>query len=44
MQFQQYPATFLYAKDGRLVSKHLGAADWSDRSVIAFIDQLKQQQ
>jgi thiol-disulfide isomerase/thioredoxin len=43
MQFQQYPATFLYAKDGRLVSKHLGAADWSDRSVIAFIDQLKQQ-
>lgn len=43
MQLQQYPATFLYAKDGRLVSKHVGAADWSDRSVISFIDKLKQQ-
>ena len=43
MQLQQFPATFLYAKDGRLISKHVGAADWSDRSVIAFIDQLKQQ-
>jgi hypothetical protein len=44
MQLNQFPATFLYAADGRLVSKHVGAADWSDRSVIAFIDQLKQQQ
>lgn len=43
MQLNQYPATFLYAKDGTLVSKHVGAADWSDRSVISFIDQLKQQ-
>jgi thiol-disulfide isomerase/thioredoxin len=43
MQLQQFPATFLYAKDGTLVSKHVGAADWSDRSVISFIDQLKQQ-
>jgi hypothetical protein len=43
MQLQQYPATFLHAKDGRLVSKHVGAADWSDRSVISFIDRLKQQ-
>jgi thiol-disulfide isomerase/thioredoxin len=43
MQLQQYPATFLYAKDGSLVSKHVGAADWSDRSVISFIDRLKQQ-
>jgi thiol-disulfide isomerase/thioredoxin len=43
MQLNQFPATFLYAKDGQLVSKHVGAADWSDRSVIAFIDQLKQQ-
>jgi thiol-disulfide isomerase/thioredoxin len=43
MQLNQYPATFLYAKDGRLVSKHVGAADWSDHSVISFIDRLKQQ-
>jgi thiol-disulfide isomerase/thioredoxin len=43
MQLNQFPATFLYAKDGSLVAKHVGAADWSDRSVIAFIDRLKQQ-
>ena len=41
MQLGQYPATFLYAKDGSLVAKHLGAADWSDCSVVKFIDQLK---
>jgi thiol-disulfide isomerase/thioredoxin len=41
MQLNQYPATFLYAKDGSLVAKHVGAADWSDRSVISFLDQLK---
>lgn len=43
MQLNQYPSTFIFAKDGSLVSKHVGAADWSDRSVIAFIDKLKQQ-
>ena len=43
MQLNQYPSTFIFAKNGSLVSKHIGAADWSDRSVIAFIDQLKQQ-
>ena len=43
MQLNQFPATFLYAKDGSLVSKHVGAADWSDGSVIAFIDRLKKQ-
>jgi thiol-disulfide isomerase/thioredoxin len=41
MQLGQYPATFLYAKDGSLVAKQLGAADWSDGSVVKFIDQLK---
>jgi thiol-disulfide isomerase/thioredoxin len=41
MQLNQFPATFLYAKDGTLVSKHTGAADWSDRTVISFIDALK---
>jgi thiol-disulfide isomerase/thioredoxin len=43
MQLSQFPATFLYAKDGTLVSKHVGAADWSDISVISFLDTLKQQ-
>jgi len=44
MQLNQFPATFLYAADGTLVVKHTGAADWSDASVISFIDRLKQQQ
>jgi thiol-disulfide isomerase/thioredoxin len=41
MQLNQYPATFILAKDGSLVSKHVGAADWSDGSVVSFIDQLR---
>ena len=40
MQLNQFPATFLYARDGSVAAKHTGAADWSDRSVIAFIDEL----
>ncbi|MFT4113648.1 TlpA family protein disulfide reductase [Silvibacterium sp.] len=43
MRLNQYPATFLYAKDGTLVANHTGAADWSAPSVIAFIDGLKAQ-
>jgi hypothetical protein len=43
MQLNQFPSTFLYAKDGSLIAKHVGAADWSDRTVISFIDRLKQQ-
>ncbi len=31
--------TFLYAPDGRMVASHTAAADWSDPSVITFIDQ-----
>ena len=41
MQLHQFPSTFLYAKDGELVTKHIAAADWSAPSVIAFIDKLK---
>jgi thiol-disulfide isomerase/thioredoxin len=41
MQFNQYPSTFLFAKDGNLVAKHVGAADWSDGSVVSFIDKLR---
>jgi thiol-disulfide isomerase/thioredoxin len=42
MQLGQYPATFLYARDGTVAAQHTGAADWSSPSVIAFIDRLKE--
>lgn len=41
MYFGQYPATFLYSKDGRIAMEHTGGADWADSSVISFIDELK---
>lgn len=41
MRFNQYPATFLYAKDGSLVAHRAGAADWSAPEVVAFIESLK---
>lgn len=40
MRLNQFPSTFLYSKNGVLVSQHTGAADWSAPSVISFIDQL----
>lgn len=43
MQLNQYPSTFIYAKDGSIAAQHAGASDWSDRSVIEFIDQLREQ-
>lgn len=36
MQLDQFPSTFIYAEDGTLVSKHVGAADWSDPTVISY--------
>ena len=41
MYFHQYPATFLYSKDGRIAAQHAGGADWDDPSVPAFIDELE---
>lgn len=41
MLANQFPATFVFAKDGSLVTKHYGAADWSDASVVQFLDGLK---
>ncbi len=41
MQLNQFPATFLYAPDGNLAAEHTGAANWSDKRVIDFIDGLK---
>lgn len=43
MQLGQYPATFIYAKSGQLVTSHTGAANWADKSVIAFIRNLERQ-
>jgi thiol-disulfide isomerase/thioredoxin len=41
MRLNQYPATFLYAKDGSVVAHHVGAADWSSPEVVEFIEGLK---
>jgi thiol-disulfide isomerase/thioredoxin len=41
MFLQQYPATFFFLPDGTLVAHHAGGADWSNPSVIEFIDSLK---
>jgi thiol-disulfide isomerase/thioredoxin len=35
------PATFVIDRKGMIVAKHIGAADWSAPSVIAFIDSLR---
>jgi thiol-disulfide isomerase/thioredoxin len=43
MYLQQYPATFLFSRDGTLVAHHAGGADWSAPSVIALINSLKRQ-
>jgi len=43
MQFNQYPSTFIYAKDGSLAFHHIQAANWADQSVILFINKLKDQ-
>jgi thiol-disulfide isomerase/thioredoxin len=44
MQFHQYPATFVFGRDGRLVSKHIGPANWSGSTVISLIDRFKAEQ
>jgi thiol-disulfide isomerase/thioredoxin len=43
MYLGQFPATFIYAKDGSIAAHHAGASDWSDKSVISFIELLKAQ-
>ncbi|HKW16760.1 MAG TPA: TlpA disulfide reductase family protein [Terriglobales bacterium] len=44
MYLAQYPATFIYARDGSIAGYHAGASDWSTKSVIKFIDQLRARQ
>jgi thiol-disulfide isomerase/thioredoxin len=41
MYLRQYPETFIYGRDGSLMTQYAGGADWSDASVIRFIDELK---
>ena len=43
MHLNQYPSTFIYARSGTIAAQHAGGANWSDESVIHFIDQLKAQ-
>ncbi len=40
MQLNQFPATFLYARDGSLAARHTAAANWSAPRVTTFIDGL----
>jgi thiol-disulfide isomerase/thioredoxin len=37
------PTTLILAKNGSVAVKHEGAADWSDPSVITFIEQLEKE-
>lgn len=37
---QGVPRTFVISPQGRVVFLHMGPADWSDPSVVAFLDQL----
>ena len=41
MQFNQYPTTFIFAKDGSLAETQIGGADWSDPSVAQSIRKLE---
>lgn len=43
MQLNQYPATFLFAPDGSLVARHVGAADWSAPAVDQLLQDTKRQ-
>ncbi len=43
MHLNQYPSMFIYARDGSIAAQHSGAGNWSDESVIQFIDNLKSQ-
>lgn len=43
MYLAQYPATFIYARGGSIAGYHAGASDWSDKSVIKFIERLRAQ-
>jgi thiol-disulfide isomerase/thioredoxin len=41
-QSRAIPATFVIDPSGMIVVRHVGAVDWSDQSVIEFVDSLRQ--
>jgi len=43
LDFSSFPSTSIYGKDGTLVSKQTGDADWSAPAVIEQIEKLKHQ-
>ncbi len=43
MQFNQYPTTFIYDKEGFMVEKQIGGADWNDPKVVQYIHSLENQ-
>jgi thiol-disulfide isomerase/thioredoxin len=43
MHFNQYPTTFIYDKDGLVVEKQIGGANWDDPKAIQYIKTLESQ-
>ena len=41
LQFNQYPTTFIFAKDGSLAESQVGGANWDDPSVAQSIRRLE---
>jgi thiol-disulfide isomerase/thioredoxin len=41
LQFNQYPTTFIFRKDGSLAETQIGGADWDDPSVVQSIRRLE---
>ena len=44
LHVEHFPTTLIYAKDGSLAAEHMGRADWSAPSVVAFLRELEQEQ
>jgi thiol-disulfide isomerase/thioredoxin len=40
LQPEQIPTTLIVARDGRIVARHVGAAQWDDDSVVKLLRQL----
>jgi thiol-disulfide isomerase/thioredoxin len=43
LHVKDFPTTLIYAKDGSLAAEHVGRADWSAPSVVAFLRELEQE-
>jgi thiol-disulfide isomerase/thioredoxin len=40
MRLNQYPATFIFARNGTLVAQHVGGADWATPTVTELLNRL----